>query len=153
MTIATESKRMIHPKPKVRKTPTLRSLVLLDGKPIERHDKRFLRHVPTQARSVVTLNLIVDAAERLLADPTVGRDWFNTSTLLKELHRVDKLANKKAGVTVKTKRSIGTIYRYFEDFVALLDYLWPERPNDVFIPTKELPPVVTDDNEELAASL
>jgi hypothetical protein len=96
-------------KPKVRKTPTLMELQDLYG-PIERYDQRFLRETGEQDRAHATLKKLVDAAEVLISDPLVGLNRFSTA-----------MVSELAGM------SVGTFYRYFEDDVALLDYIWPER--------------------------
>jgi len=108
---------------------------------LKRHDQKYLKHVPTQQRGWDTLNKIVDAAETVLANPKHGRDNFSIKLVLDELARRDQSI------------ADGTVYTYFDGKLPLLNYIWPERPNDVYTITKELPPVVTDDNEELAASL
>lgn len=77
---------------------------------------RPLRHTPIQERSQGTVRKIKIAAHKLLSDPNVGRDVFNT-TMVAEL----------AGV------SIGSVYRYFPDRVAILKAIWADR-SDTFIP-------------------
>lgn len=101
---------------KPRQTPTLRQLEEQDGAPVLPYDERFLRHVPTQGRSTNTLAHIVDAAEKLLEDPEVGRELITTAHI-----------GEMVGVP------IGTVYRYFEDIVAILDYVWPQRRDTVRI--------------------
>ncbi|WP_165069932.1 TetR/AcrR family transcriptional regulator [Marisediminicola senii] len=66
--------------------------------------------MPRQKRAGRTLAKIESATRQVLADPNWGRDLLNTN----EVARL-------AGV------SIGTIYRYFPDRLALLDYVWPDR--------------------------
>ncbi|MFY9228573.1 MAG: helix-turn-helix domain-containing protein [Candidatus Microsaccharimonas sp.] len=100
---------------KSRQTPTLRQLEEQGG-PVEPYDKRILRSVPVQGRSRATLKSIVDAATDLLADPEVGRELMTTA-----------LVAETVGV------SIGIIYRYFEDVVAIMDYVWPQRRDTVMI--------------------
>jgi len=108
---------------------------------IVRHDVKYLKRIPKVQRGWDTLNKIVEAAEAVLTNPKYGRDSFSIKLVLEELSRRDQSI------------ADGTVYTYFDGKLPLLNYVWPERCDDVFIPTKELPPVVTDDNEELAASL
>ncbi len=98
-----------------RQTPTLRQLEAEFG-PIQPYDGRFLRSTPVQGRSKVTLKSIVDAAESLLADPEVGRELMTTAL-----------------IADKVKVSIGIIYRYFEDVVSIMDYVWPQRRDTIMI--------------------
>ena len=70
-----------------------------------------LRVQPQQQRSKAQLAAIEKAARSILH--TVGRDRFTTGQVA-----------AAAGV------SIGTIYRYFPDKVAILDQVWPERRDD-----------------------
>jgi Bacterial regulatory proteins, tetR family len=67
-----------------------------------------LRHEPVQKRAVVTLEKIAAAAREALA--THGRDRLTTAHVA-----------ELAGV------SIGTVYRYFPDRVAVLDAVAPYR--------------------------
>lgn len=67
-----------------------------------------LRNEPVQARSTKRLQCIEEAAERAIAE--VGIDRFTTA----DVARI-------AGC------SIGTVYRYFPDRVAILDRLRPHR--------------------------
>ena len=67
-----------------------------------------LRNRPTQQRARRRVDEIRAAARAILGE--VGRDRFTTD-----------LVAARAGC------SIGTIYRYFEDRVALLDDLYPNR--------------------------
>lgn len=76
-----------------------------------------LRVEPVQSRSAVRIKQITDAAVALYNDPTVGRDRMTTQ-------QVADLAGC----------SIGTVYRYFTDRVALLDAIAPDR---------DMSPVVT----------
>lgn len=76
-----------------------------------------VRHPPKQFRSHATIAKIETATRRALQDPGVGRDRFTTAQVA-----------ELAGV------SIGTIYRYFPDRVALLDFVWPDR-GDVTLPS------------------
>lgn len=76
-----------------------------------------LRNVPTQKRATVRLMAIMKAATTLYNDPAIGRDRFTTA-------QVADLAGC----------SIGTVYRYFTDRVALLDAIAPDR---------DMSPVVT----------
>jgi hypothetical protein len=69
-----------------------------------------VRHPPKQARSNASLRKLADAARLLYNTPSVGRDRLTTA-----------LVSELAGV------SIGTVYRYFPDRVALLDYIAPDR--------------------------
>lgn len=96
---------------KVRKTPTLAQVQVLNGDaPVEPYDERFLVNVGTQKRAHDRIKEIVKVSERLLADPLVGLNKITTALIAE-------------GVGM----SIGSFYRYFEDIVALLDYIWPER--------------------------
>lgn len=67
-----------------------------------------LRNVPTQQRSLKRLNSIVEAAK--IVYEREGRDKFNT-----------------ADVAEMAGCAIGTIYRYFDDRVGLIDYIDPHR--------------------------
>lgn len=67
-----------------------------------------LRLAPKQSRALTTLDHLTDAAQRVL--DRVGPDYLTTGDVAEE-----------AGV------SIGTVYRYFEDRVAILDVLQPHR--------------------------
>lgn len=74
-----------------------------DGSPV-----RILRTEPVQGRSSARLAQIEAAARTVIARH--GRDAFTTQHIADE-----------AGC------SIGTVYRYFVDRVAVLDHLYPER--------------------------
>jgi|GEM_PF-5196903 len=76
-----------------------------------------LRHVPTQTRGKRKVDLIAEHTKLVLR--TVGRDRFTTEQVA-----------ESAGV------SIGVIYRYFDDKVDLLNYVWPKR-RDQFYPKKK----------------
>lgn len=67
-----------------------------------------VRHIPVQARSQKRLNEILAASRRALAEN--GRDRFTTQQ-----------------VADLSGASIGTIYRYFPDRVAILDVIFPDR--------------------------
>jgi len=67
-----------------------------------------LRNSPVQARSVDRLATILDAARQVLQE--VGRDRLTTG-----------MVAEAAGC------SIGTLYRYFPDRVAVLDAIAPDR--------------------------
>jgi len=67
-----------------------------------------LRNSPVQARSVGRLATILDAARQVLEE--VGRDRLTTG-----------MVAEAAGC------SIGTLYRYFPDRVAVLDAIAPDR--------------------------
>ncbi|WP_165066119.1 TetR/AcrR family transcriptional regulator [Marisediminicola senii] len=69
-----------------------------------------LRNAPRQKRAGRTVATIEAAVRDILADPEWGRDRLTTGQVA-----------KLAGV------SIGTIYRYFPDRLALLDHVWPDR--------------------------
>lgn len=71
-----------------------------------------LRNEPVQFRSETRLNQIKAAATILYNDPAVGRDRITTSQ-----------------VAILAGCSIGTVYRYFVDRVALLDAIAPDRDN------------------------
>ena len=74
-----------------------------------------LRHEPKQQRTGETVARIEVATREVLADPNWGRDRLTTD-------QVAKLAGT----------SIGTIYRYFPDRLALLDHVWPDRGSTYF---------------------
>jgi len=67
-----------------------------------------LRTAPIQDRAARRIETILQAARNHYAE--VGRDRFNTGDVA-----------KKAGCAV------GTVYRYFEDKVAILDAIDPDR--------------------------
>jgi AcrR family transcriptional regulator len=67
-----------------------------------------LRHSPKQARSTATLELLAEAGREIYN--VVGRDRLTTAMIA-----------ERAGT------SIGTFYRYFDDRVALLDHIAPDR--------------------------
>lgn len=69
-----------------------------------------LRNTPVQTRSVTRLEQIKAAAVALYNNPLIGRDRLTT-----------------ADVATLAGCSIGTIYRYFPDRVALLDEIAPDR--------------------------
>ena len=69
-----------------------------------------LRNVPKQTRSEKRLAAIRKAGVDLYTNPLIGRDRMTTA-------QVADLAGC----------SIGTFYRYFDDRVALLDAIAPER--------------------------
>lgn len=71
-----------------------------------------IRTTPVQSRANVTLDKIETAAKEVLAE--VGRDRITTG-----------MVAERAGV------SIGTLYRYFEDRVALLDAIQPLAKNGI----------------------
>ena len=100
---------------KVRQTPTLRQLES-EGETILPFDERFLRTAPVQKRSKKTLQDLVSAAQELLSDPDIGRELLTTA-----------LVAEKVGV------SIGILYRYFEDEIAIMDYVWPQRRDTIMI--------------------
>lgn len=68
------------------------------------------RRQPAQRRAEDRIFSIRDAANKLYDDPTVGRERMTTNDVAKE-----------AGC------SIGTVYRYYKDMVALLDDIRPDR--------------------------
>lgn len=76
-----------------------------------------VRNEPQQKRAAVRLEAIKAAAITLYNDPSIGRDRFTTA-------QVADLAGC----------SIGSVYRYFIDRVALLDAIAPDR---------DMSPVVT----------
>ena len=88
-------------------------------KKIKRYDERFLKMVPTQQRSRDRLKELTTAAEELFADPRYGRERTTTA-----------LIAERAGA------AIGTVYRYFDDIVAILNYVWPNRRDKVMKPKK-----------------
>lgn len=67
-----------------------------------------LRATPTQARAVGRLKTIEDAARAALR--LYGRDRLTTGQ-----------------VATIAGCSIGTVYRYFPDRIAILDHIWPDR--------------------------
>jgi AcrR family transcriptional regulator len=71
-----------------------------------------LRNTPIQNRSQSRLNTIEDAARAALAE--LGRDRLTT-----------------AAIAERANCSIGTVYRYFPDRVAILDHIWPDRDDGV----------------------
>ena len=73
-----------------------------------------LRHTPVQARSKKTVEKLEEAAKVVLE--TIGRDAFTTAHVAEQ-----------AGV------SIGTLYRYWPDRVAILDHIWPGRADTFFV--------------------
>lgn len=74
-----------------------------------------LRNKPVQLRSRKQLANILCAT--VVATQEIGRDRFTT----------DDVA-EIAGI------AIGTLYRYFDDKVAILDYLWPRRRDNFMKP-------------------
>lgn len=78
--------------------------------PLDELAEMRLRTTPIQERSRTTLTKLKEAAQEVLADPTIGRDRFTT-----------KMVADLAGV------SIGTFYRYFQNRVEILDAIWPDR--------------------------
>jgi hypothetical protein len=66
-----------------------------------------LRNLPVQSGAQSTLCHIEDAIGAVLSDPDIGRNRFTTNQL--------------------AQVSIGTVYRYFPDRVAMLDHIWPHR--------------------------
>jgi Bacterial regulatory proteins, tetR family len=87
---------------------------------------------PTQARAVQTLQRIEAAALQVLAEH--GRDRFSTGDVA-----------KVAGY------SIGTLYRYFADRVALLDHIWPDR--DLSVPEAVATPMVVGQHSTITGVL
>jgi AcrR family transcriptional regulator len=77
---------------------------------------KVLRHPPKQPRSWVTLEKLRSAIAAVLRDPKIGRDRITTKDVA-----------ALAGV------SIGTVYRYFPDRLAMIDDVWPTR-TDTFLP-------------------
>jgi len=84
-----------------------------------------LRNKPVQARSQARLEQLETAAREALADPEIGRDRITT-----------------ADVARISGCSIGTVYRYFPDRVAILDRIWPDR--DAHLPAGYTPPAPED---------
>jgi len=80
------------------------------GKRVKKYDKRFLLKEGQQARAKETIHRITTAAEELLKDPSVGLNWISIQFVV-----------ERSGI------STGSPYTYFEDIVALLDYIWPDR--------------------------
>ena len=79
---------------------------------------KVIRHPPKQPRSSATLEKLRDAIAAVLRDPKIGRDRITTKDVA-----------ALAGV------SIGTVYRYFPDRLAMIDDVWPSR-RDTFLPTE-----------------
>jgi AcrR family transcriptional regulator len=71
-----------------------------------------LRNTPIQNRSQSRLTTIENAARAALAE--LGRDRLTT-----------------ASIAERANCSIGTVYRYFPDRVAILDHIWPDRDEGV----------------------
>lgn len=69
-----------------------------------------LRNPPVQARSRATLDTIRRAAIELYNDPEVGRDSITTQM-----------------VVDRTGLSVGTVYRYWRNRLAMLDDIAPDR--------------------------
>lgn len=69
-----------------------------------------IRNEPQQKRAAARVEAIKKAAITLYNDPAIGRDRFTTA-------QVADLAGC----------SIGSVYRYFTDRVALLDAIAPDR--------------------------
>jgi AcrR family transcriptional regulator len=69
-----------------------------------------IRHDPVQVRARRTVDKIVDAVRVVLRDSDVGRDRFTTK-------QVAQVAGCRSG----------TVYRYFPDRLATLEYVWPDR--------------------------
>jgi hypothetical protein len=90
-----------------RLTPNLSDLPF---DPTFRYHPAFVRHLPIQGRADTTLSKLVAAAEAILAHPRLGLNAVTTA-------RICRVAGT----------SIGTFYRYFEDEIAILDYVFPER--------------------------
>ena len=112
MSVATKPNPVRPPRAKPRKTPTLLEVQQKYGDtPVMPYDQHFLLLEGKQGRSIDKVNLIVRCAEELLADPRIGVHGMTTSMICD-----------------KAEISVGGIYRYFEDLVAVLDYIWPERP-------------------------
>jgi AcrR family transcriptional regulator len=71
-----------------------------------------LRIVPSQKRGWDTVEKILDGSRKALKE--LGRDRFNTG-------RVAQLSGL----------SIGIVYRYFRDDVAILDVIFPDRDQNL----------------------
>jgi len=69
-----------------------------------------IRTEPTQLRGAETLQKLRAAAHLLYNDPEIGRDRITTTMVA---HRANV--------------SIGTVYRYWTDRVAMLDDIAPDR--------------------------
>jgi hypothetical protein len=99
----------------IRLTPSLQEVQRLYGKiKVKPYDQQFLLKVPVRSCAWDTLRKLAIAAETVLSDSEIGINWFST-----------QLVAEAAGV------SVGIVYRYFEDKIALLDYVWPERRDTV----------------------
>lgn len=83
-----------------------------------------LRVSPSQTRAHRRIDQILDAARKHYDE--VGRDRFNTGDVA-----------KLAGC------SVGTVYRYFEDRVAIMDAIHPNR-DDAHVVVKRLTQVDTE---------
>lgn len=88
-----------------------------------------MRVTPSQARSNARVDSILAAAKEHLAE--VGRDRFRLGPV-----------HQKAGC------SVGTLYRYFEDRVALLNAIDPEGVTEPAVSV-----VAPDDYEKLKAGV
>ena len=66
------------------------------------------RTIPVQTRSNERLARLAKAAKEVIAER--GRDRFTTADIAK-----------------RSGSAIGTVYRYFPDRVAVLDYIYPDR--------------------------
>lgn len=69
-----------------------------------------IRTEPSQPRGTATLQKLRAAAHLLYNDPEIGRDRITTTM-----------------VATRANVSIGTVYRYWTDRVAMLDDIAPER--------------------------
>jgi hypothetical protein len=130
---------------KKRQTPSVADLLALGS--VEKYDPRFLRNVPVQKRSVDRLKNIVRIIEILIEDTMIGRDSLTTAMVVEavemegeELAKLMSEAKKEIGgaeedATSEIKMSIGTVYRYFEDDIAMLDYVDPHRVLGLSRPT------------------
>lgn len=76
-----------------------------------------LRNEPVQARSVKTLERLTQAARELVSE--VGVDRLTTGD-----------------IAVRAGTSIGTVYRYFPDRVAVLDVIQPDRHDAAALQTR-----------------
>lgn len=75
-----------------------------DAKPVARKASQTLRRSPSQARSKATVEIILEATARILAEQGIAH--LNTNAIA-----------RKAGV------SVGSVYEYFPDKRAILDLL------------------------------
>jgi len=107
-----------------KRTPTLQELEAIDGGPIQPYDERFLVNKPIQRRAFITLQRIVDATEVALADPAIGREKISY------IHIINQTGRDGTGKPI----TVGVFYRYFNNEICAMNYVWPERRDIFFNP-------------------